>query len=80
MTALPRLVRLHARTLCRVADLRESAARARMVGDTDRAEIAEDEAAAVLADANALRDILAERDDVLIPDPNQLSLLADGGA
>ena len=79
MTALPRLVRLHARTLCRVADLRESAARARMVGDTDRAEIAEDEAAASLADANALRDVLALHPDVLVPDERQLSLIADGG-
>jgi len=73
-----RLVRMHAKLLLRAAERRESAARLRHT-DPDRAEMAADEAAEALADANALRDALALHPDVFVPDERQLSLLSDGG-
>jgi hypothetical protein len=73
-----RVVRLHSRLLNRAAERREAAARHRMAGDTERAEIAQDDAAEALADANALRDMLAEHPDIYIPDPRHMALMADG--
>jgi len=72
-----RLVRMHARLLIRAAERRASADR---LQDTqpERAEIAMDEAAEALADANALRDLLATLPEVHVPDERQLSLLSDG--
>lgn len=76
--ALRRAVRLHASLLLRAAACRATGDRLRDT-DPDRADVAYDDAAEYLANANALRDVLAERDDVAIPDERQLSLLADGG-
>lgn len=74
-----RLVRMHARMLMRVAERRASAERL-WDSEPDRAAMASDEAAEALADANALRDLLATLPEVHVPDERQLSLLSDGGA
>jgi hypothetical protein len=77
MTA--RLVSLHARLLCRAAERRAAADRHRLTGAVERAEMAQDEAAEALADANALRDALAEVGGVFIhSDPRQMVLMALG--
>ena len=64
--------------LCVAADRRAAAYRYRDVGDIERAEMALDEAGDALAKANALRDLLAERDDVQVNDPRQLALMNIG--
>jgi hypothetical protein len=78
MSAIARVVRLHAHHLLRAAERRATAERLRDI-DPDRAEMAADEAAEHLATANALRDVLALHPDVHAPDERQLSLLSDGG-
>ena len=78
MSAAARLVRMHAGLLIRCAERRATERRLRAT-DPDRADMAADEADELLANANALREVLARFDDVFVPDPNQLSLLADGG-
>lgn len=78
MVSTPRLVRMHARLLLRCAERRASAERLRD-REPERADIAADEAAEALADANALRDLLATLPEVAIPDERQLSLISDGG-
>lgn len=70
-----RAVSLHARLLCKAAERRATALRLRDAGQVERAEMAEDEAAETLADANALRDLLADLPHVHTPHPDQLSLL-----
>lgn len=77
MTAA-RLVRMHARFLLRAAERRAAAERLRD-REPERADMALDEAAEALADANALRDMLAAHPEIHTPDERQLSLLADGG-
>ena len=78
MNDTQRLAAIHARTLLRAAERRASADRYRLTAQIERAEMAEDEAAEELANANALRDLLATLPDVAIPDDRQLSLLSLG--
>jgi hypothetical protein len=66
---------MHARALLRAAERRASADRHSMAGDTNRAEIASDEAAEALADAAALRDVLVTLGAYVHEDPRQLVLL-----
>lgn len=68
----------HATLLARVADMRETARRRRMDGDTDRAEMIEDDAANLLRVANALRDVLQDRGAYVHDDPEQLVLFQFG--
>lgn len=72
-----RLVRMHAEKLLRCAERRETAARLRNI-DPERAEMALDDAAELLADANALREVIATMDDVFVNHPDQISLLSLG--
>jgi hypothetical protein len=78
MSAAARLVRMHAGLLIRCAERRATERRLRPT-DPDRADMAADEADELLANANALRDVLATLPDVHVPDPRQMSLLSDGG-
>ena len=64
----------HATLLAKVEDMRASADRRRMAGDTDRAEMVEDEAANLLRVANALRDVLEARGAYIHDNPDQLVL------
>lgn len=68
----------HATLLPRIADMRASADRCRIAGDTDRAEMIEDDAANLLRVANALRDVLQERGAYVHPDEGQLVLFQFG--
>ena len=70
----------HATLLARIADMRASADRRRMAGDTDRAEMIEDDAANMLRTANALRDVLQERGAYVHDDPRQVCLFQFGEA
>ena len=80
MNATNRLAALPARALARAAERRAAADRHRMAGDQHRAEMAADEAAEALADANALRDVLTERGAYVHDDPGQLVLFQFGEA
>ena len=69
---------LHARLLLAARDLEASAERHRL-GDPDRADQADDDAAMCRTEASALAALLqAAGAQVLIPDAGQLSLFGDG--
>jgi len=78
VTDTQRLAAIHARTLLRAAERRASADRHRMTGNSNRAEIADDEAAEALAEANALRAVLISLGAYVHEDPRQLVLLQIG--
>jgi hypothetical protein len=72
-----RLARMHSRFLLTAAERRAAAARLRDT-DPERAEMALDDACEALANANALRDMLATLPGVHVPDERQISLFSDG--
>jgi hypothetical protein len=78
MNTTNRLASMHARALCRAAERREAAARHRMTSDAARAEMAEDDAAIALAEANALREVLQERGAYVHENEGQLVLFQFG--